>query len=88
MAGANLMFREVEYTKDQRGVTRKWEVWNQAGDRKLGEVVWHSPWRRYTFHPAFDTLFDVECLMNVSQFLAEQTVEQMKTWRRPRVARR
>lgn len=79
MAGELLKFQEVMAD----GTTRVWMVQNAAGTRVLGKVAWHSPWRRYTFQPMPQTVFDAECLTTITTFLRIQTDDQKKTWRKP-----
>lgn len=47
----------------------------------LGRIRWYAPWRCYVFYPAHETLFNVECLREVSQFVGVQTREVRKSWR-------
>jgi hypothetical protein len=73
----------TEHPQDPRKETRLWSVMSTQGDRHLGLVVWHSPWRRYVFQPLAHTVFDKGCLDRIGKFLEEQTLEQKKGWRRP-----
>lgn len=53
---------------------RKTEIWSViANGHLLGEVRWWSSWRRYTFHPVEDTVYDGECLSTISLFCSNET---------------
>lgn len=53
-----------------KGVTKIIGVGNNSGG-KLAFIKWHSGWRRYAFFPFPDTLFDVACLNEISEFITE-----------------
>jgi hypothetical protein len=59
---------------------RKTEIWTVVaqGEVRLGDVRWHAPWRRYTFHPDVDTLYDEECLTEIAIFCGACTRERKK----------
>jgi len=35
----------------------------------LGKIRWYSPWRQYVFEPSPDTIWNKDCLRDVSAFL-------------------
>lgn len=55
-------------------VTKTWIVTKEA--TLLGEVSWWSHWRRYVFHPAFKTLFDVKCLVEIIEFIEAEMAKR------------
>ena len=59
---------------------RKTEIWTvvDAAESRLGAVSWWAPWRRYTFHPDGNTLYDAACLTRIAEFCAEQTQQRKK----------
>lgn len=57
-----------------RAKTKRYFV--RAQDVLLGEIRWHSPWRRYTFHPAPGTIFDAQCLGDIRTWLEELMAER------------
>jgi hypothetical protein len=69
------------------GATRRWNVKSTHG-AELGLVKWHSPWRRYVFHPLACTLLDAACMVELSKFLEDKTREQQEDARARREARR
>jgi hypothetical protein len=61
--GAHIQFTETHDT----GKTKVFSA--ECNDAFLGNVKWYAPWRRYTFHPAQDTLFDSSCLKEITSFI-------------------
>jgi len=50
--------------------TMVWLVVSHSSGVKLGELKWHSPWRQYVFFPAPETLFNIECMVDISDRIA------------------
>lgn len=65
---------------------RKTKIWNVVAQEeyRLGEVRWHAPWRRYTFHPDAKTLYDPGCLHTIADFCAIQTGERKEARKQER----
>ena len=59
---------------------RKTEIWTVVaqGEIRLGDVRWYAPWRRYTFNPDAETLYDPECLRRLATFCEGQTKQRKK----------
>jgi len=55
--------------------TRLWIVVNKNGGLPLGEIRFYPAWRKYTFWPAYQMLFDASCLQDIAKFLQDQTQE-------------
>ena len=53
-----------------------WSVVAKEGEFVLGHVKWHSPWKKYTFFPLDQTLFEKDCLRDIAQFLEVETEKQ------------
>lgn len=51
-------------------VTCRWEVLNRDGI-VLGQVRFHTGWRKYIFAPEESTIFDHNCLVDIIKFLAD-----------------
>lgn len=61
----------LQFTQQQsKGKTNIWRV--GCNDAYLGIVKWYSGWRRYTFFPESNTLFDSNCLKEITSFIDEQ----------------
>lgn len=41
-------------------------VYNSTTDHIIGRIVWFRNWRQYIFEPNFDTVFNSECLTDIS----------------------
>lgn len=66
----NLQF--VDARKSDSGKTTIWTIKNLNGS-PLGTISWKGQWRKYCFFPAPDTVFDLNCLKEIIDFLKEQT---------------
>lgn len=56
-----------------KGKTKRWAIRTLDGET-IGAVYWHSPWRKYIFHPLPGTIWEQDCLRDVASFLIEETV--------------
>lgn len=65
---------------EPRKKTDSWDVLtiHPNSETVLGVVRWYSPWRRYTFQPAADTIYDTKCLNKIANFCAEQTLKRKR----------
>jgi len=73
--GNHLKFELQPKRKGTR--TEIWTVTDQE-EYRLGEVRWYAPWRRYTFQPDAETLYDAKCLQRISDFCAEETFKRKR----------
>lgn len=76
MSKSYLRFVPIEVPK--HFVTRRWKVAGDGGSVLLGHVGWYASWRRYVFYPQASTLFEVDCLREIADFLEKQTAEQRR----------
>lgn len=66
-----------EYVRQSpSGKTGLWEIRSVADRELLGAVRWHGPWRQYVFYPEWSTLWNPDCLDEVSAFLRDVTTKQ------------
>ena len=59
---------------DKIGDTGKTEVWNiisKSSYFNLGMIKWYGPWRQYCFFPARYSVWSVDCLENIREYLGE-----------------
>lgn len=40
---------------------------------KLGQISWYGPWRKYTFSPGINTVYDKGCLYEIADFTLNET---------------
>lgn len=50
-----------------------WDVLTTEDAVELGEVRWHTPWRRYAFFAEVGTIFEQDCLRRIATFVEQQT---------------
>lgn len=43
---------------------------------ELGQVRWYGPWRQFCFHPACQTIFNVGCMTEIQNVIAELKAER------------
>jgi hypothetical protein len=80
-------FKEIPTTTK----TKRFEVVSKTDGSKLGEIKWHSPYRKYAifiwsdwrqgFMGGIDVkIFDTTCLDEISQFIKKLMEEKRKKW--------
>ncbi|MCK5605824.1 hypothetical protein KAR91_28265 [Candidatus Pacearchaeota archaeon] len=62
---------DFECAKDT-GKTKVWEVISTHSGDILGEIKWYWAWRRYVFFPRTETLYDVDCMRAIADFIAKE----------------
>jgi hypothetical protein len=55
--------------------TKTWCVKNQYGHEDIGYIQWHAPWRKYSFFPISNTIFEEVCLREIAEFIERKTKE-------------
>jgi len=68
-------FAEIEAPKNFK--TKIWDVTTIDRAGLLGQVKWFAQWRKYTFFPNVNTLFDFDCLTEIAEFVANETLEHI-----------
>ena len=51
------------------GKTHIYTVRNRHSNTLIGMIRWWAPWRKYTFQPQSDTIWDADCLREVTNAL-------------------
>lgn len=74
----NEVITESTYIKFVEGSSKpKTKTWivmsNYEESLELGEISWFARWRKYTFRPKNDTVFEEKCLRDIAQFCQDQT---------------
>jgi len=54
--------------------TKCWLVVAKDGGT-IGSVKWHGPWRKYCFFPYDYTVFEEDCLRDISNFIEGETAK-------------
>lgn len=60
------------------GLTSVWFVNSKRSTVYLGKISWYANWRRYTFRPGVETVFDSKCLKEIKEFI-DIAMEQRKS---------
>lgn len=63
--------------------TKVWSILNNYGDGELGTVQWFSRWRKYSFFPADNTVYEEVCLREIADFCQRKTTEHKAAWTSP-----
>jgi|GEM_PF-1172267 len=64
------------------GKTMLFEVRNNRTEYTLGELKWYPAWRQYCFFPMRDTVFNRDCLDDISDFIGELIHDRYKRRRK------
>jgi hypothetical protein len=60
----------VEFIEMRRtGKTTVWDIVTKDGGVVLGSVKWFGRWRKYSFFPKPDTIYEATCLRDIVAFL-------------------
>jgi len=70
-----LTFTEVLENKEKRK-TLIFEIYSNC---VLGKIKWHAPWRKYCFFPEGNTIWDLNCLKEVNDFIVALMRDRKKT---------
>lgn len=73
MASRWVHFGEVENPGRK---TKIWWVRATRDDMALGEIRWWPAWRQYCFFPKGSTIWNPECLDDVTAFVREKMAER------------
>jgi len=60
--------------------TKMYTVVSKDTKDVLGIVKWYAPWRKYSFFPYSSTVFEWDCLRDISDFIQKETKEYKKYW--------
>ena len=68
MESKYLVFRLIGRTEEK---TEVWCVDPKRGSPPLGQIKWYSAWKQYCFFPARQTVFNIDCMMDISGKIKE-----------------
>lgn len=57
------------------GKTKVWRVLTKDSNLLLGYIKWYAPWRKYSFFPESNTIFEETCLNDIANFCRDQKKE-------------
>ena len=62
-----------------------WAVRSAHDNLSIGFIEWFNPWKIYAFHPGHNTVYDADCLREISNFLrrinSPDPKEQLKSFK-------
>ena len=64
-----LQFVLVPRLNSDKRTTYKYTIHSTHDETFLGNIEWKTGWRRYTFHPSVNSIFDASCLNEIYDFL-------------------
>ena len=64
------------YPPKQGKKTSLWIIKTKTDKLTIGLVKWHSAWRKYAFFPIQDSIWEEDCLKDISEFMEEETRKQ------------
>ena len=59
----------------QKPKTKVWAVIAALSGGELGLIKWNGPWRKYSFFPHENTVYEWDCLRSIADFVEEVTYE-------------
>ena len=64
---------------EDTGKTKKYNVLTKDSvSIKLGEIKWFGRWRQYSFFPEPNTVFEKQCLTDITNFIVKLMNERKK----------
>jgi len=62
---------------EDTGKTKKYlVVTKECFPKKLGEIKWFGKWRKYSFFPEPNTIFENQCLNDIIKFIEKLMLER------------
>jgi hypothetical protein len=55
--------------------TNVWEVRAIASRLSLGKIKWYGGWKKYAFYPEPGTIYEEDCLNDITAFIVKETKE-------------
>lgn len=66
------MSKWIDFVKLKKPSSRKTDIYQvvtKDGRSLLGMISWWAPWRKYTFQPNANCVFETQCLGDIIQFI-------------------
>lgn len=58
-------------TEEKPNKTLTWYVKNKRSNDFLGRIEWYPRWRCYCLNPTMDTVFSLDCLADIIDFIKQ-----------------
>jgi hypothetical protein len=72
-----LLFLEWPRGLLKKKKTKRFTIKSKSSGVYLAEIRWYGPWRQYCFFPKPETIFNVTCMGDISNFI-RQLMEERK----------
>lgn len=73
-----IKFVDISF-KDSK--TKRWAVCSETTGA-IGYIRWYGRWRKYAFFPNHSTVYEQDCMRDISDFIESETKEHKKQWRK------
>ena len=57
------------FLDEKKPKTEVWRIETKEGKNILGYVKWFTRWRKYSFFPETDTVYENDCLRDIADFI-------------------
>lgn len=72
-----MQFKWIRFEEiDHSGTTRKFNCFNSEYGSHLGVVKWYGSFRKYSFFPEENIVFESQCLKDIASFLESLMLER------------
>ena len=58
--------------------TNTWQIMSKRTRGYLGIVQWYGPWRQYCFYPGSSTVWNIDCLQDIQNFIRTEMDKRKK----------
>jgi len=62
--------------------TLTWYVKNKYADQWIGQIRWYPQWRKYSYFPTTNTVYEWICLREIADFCEKKTIEHNQSKKR------
>ena len=63
---------------DEKPKTSVFDIINIKSGLRLGIIKWYGPWRQYCFFPYEETIFNMDCMQYIIDFIKELMEKRKK----------
>jgi hypothetical protein len=72
-----MSYKWIEFTlQHDTGKTKVYNCYNKEYGSLLGQVKWYAAFRKYSFFPENNIVFETQCLKDIASFLDKLTLER------------
>lgn len=65
-------YKYIHFVKiESKLKTSVWSCLNNKFGTELGRIKWYVPWRRYSYFPTVQAVYDDGCLDDISDFIKQ-----------------